>query len=301
MEPEQERLVFQQLVPFEVPARILGHFLRARRERRTACSANDVFITIAGNLGVVHAESDDEDVRVKVEHMGLQQLQPLKRGISKHAEVLDFVLGVGLLLMKPRRKAARVRFVLTNRHPERPRIADTGDANRRRRMIRCCLLTAIAVGIDAHVPCVIGAEFRRHRRNEAPEQGDPILRGVDRTEDIQIRPPRVWLVLPDQCVVVLEQIQRIVPGRNWSVVVADRVRQRHVPHHRVAHEICASESDLDQQKKNDGGRQTFGQRSHEAAIVPPATIQNSGSGSFGGFERPVSAAVSRLTGGASSA
>ena len=91
-------------------------------------SAHDVLVAVAGDLRIVHAESDDDDVGTKIEDAGLEQLQTLKRGISEHAEILDFVPGVGLLLMEPCRQPAGIRLILPDGHPERPRIADARDA-----------------------------------------------------------------------------------------------------------------------------------------------------------------------------
>jgi hypothetical protein len=148
------------------------------------------------HLRIVHAESDDDDARVKVEHLIAERLH-----VSEDAEVLAFVSSVGPLLTEPRRHSARIRLLLADGHPERPRIADTRDAHGRWRPDARHLDPTEAGRIDPDIPCRVGSELLRNGGNEATQESDAILLVADRAEHLDVRALDVGRVLPDQSAV----------------------------------------------------------------------------------------------------
>ncbi len=117
--PQHERGVLEQVVGFEVLRR------RAKRSRQPAeCRArtrgHDVLVAIAGHLGVVHREADDDDVRVEVEHAALHQLQALIRGVPEDAEIEDLVSGPRVVAAEPLGQPLRICLRLADRHAEGP-------------------------------------------------------------------------------------------------------------------------------------------------------------------------------------
>src|SRR5215510_5982040 len=110
-------------------------------------------------------------------------------------------LRVGMQVAQPRNQPARIGLVLVDVHPERPGVADAGDANRSGSLRLGVLGGAVAMRVERDRPGRIRAELRRQRRPEPAQQRDPVLLGPRRAEDIDVGPPRVRKAPPDERVV----------------------------------------------------------------------------------------------------
>jgi len=71
--------------------------------------------------------------------------------------------------------------------------------------------------------------------------------------------------------VLSENQQPVEPRRNRPVLVAERVRQRHEPDHRIAREVRAAQRDLRHRKEDDRRDQTLGDGCEKPLHVGPAS------------------------------
>ena len=247
MKLQRQRDELQQLVDLDV-RRPLFQPRRPQRRGRD----DHVPVPIAGDLRVVHAESDRDDVRLHVEDARLQEPAALERRVAEHAEVLDLELRVGTELLQPRGKPRRIRLVLIDVHAERPRVADAGDADRGWSFRRERLVPEAGV-VQRDPPGRIGAELFGQRRRESAQQRGAIRRAPNRTEDVDVGAAHVRRAVPDQRVVGNENQQPIEPRGNRAVLVAERVRQRHEPHEGISRDVRAPQRDLRDEEKDGGG------------------------------------------------
>ena len=256
MKSDRERKVLQQLVELEILARVF----EAGRNTGTR-GGHHVLVAIAGHFRVVHPESDHEDVRCERQHTRLQQLYSLKR----HAEIHHLDVAIGLCVTQTREQTARVRPVLIDVHAKCPRVADAGDADAARPLRRGVFRRPVALRAQIDVPGRISTEFLRQRRREPPQQGQTIVFGSHRREDVDIGAMSVRETAPDQCVVRDENLQPIEPGRQRAVVVAQRVRQRHEPHHRAARQEDGPQRNLAAREEDHGRDDAFRQHGQQPA------------------------------------
>ena len=114
-------------------------------------------------------------------------------------------------------------------------------------------------GVDPDVPGRVGSELLRHGRDKATERRDAVALGADRAEHIEVRAPDVWLVLPDQRVVVFEE-------STARRATAGLVRSRHQRRAATARAGPSSSArstrpqrDLDEQKEDNGCCEALGE------------------------------------------
>src|SRR5712692_3455159 len=126
-----------------------------------------------------------------------------------------------MLVEKPRGEPARVRLVLIDVHPERPRIADARDADRRWRRLVGDLAVAITVGVELNRPPRIRSELLGQARREPPQETDPVRLTPHGTEYVDIGSIDVRHVPPKEQVVVNQNVKLVEPRRSRPVFVAE--------------------------------------------------------------------------------